>query len=130
MLATRLLDYGYNLRSLMYFEQIALHIQRDPNKYEPSFINKVSQYVIFWLKCKCYSNNIQKKTLFLRRSTNSPIVLNTTTQCWNAPWTINNPMLTVVWIISYRTSRSKSGCKTCAPLQCNIRWVCHDVALS
>lgn len=42
LLATRLLDYGYNLRSLMYFEQIAEHIQRDPKKYEPSFVNKVS----------------------------------------------------------------------------------------
>ncbi|XP_050328868.1 uncharacterized protein LOC126758587 isoform X1 [Bactrocera neohumeralis] len=44
LLATRLLDYGYNLRSLMYFEQIALHIQRDPSKYEPSFINKIYEF--------------------------------------------------------------------------------------
>ncbi|XP_018796991.1 PREDICTED: COPII coat assembly protein sec16 isoform X2 [Bactrocera latifrons] len=44
LLATRLLDYGYNLRSLMYFEQIALHIQRDPCKYEPSFINKIYDF--------------------------------------------------------------------------------------
>ncbi|XP_036339242.1 uncharacterized protein LOC118748708 isoform X2 [Rhagoletis pomonella] len=44
LLATRLLDYGYHLRSLMYFEQIALHIQRDPSKYEPSFINKIYQF--------------------------------------------------------------------------------------
>nr|XP_014086606.1 uncharacterized protein LOC106615086 isoform X2 [Bactrocera oleae] len=44
LLATRLLDYGYNLRCLMYFEQIALHIQRDPNKYEPSFINKIYEF--------------------------------------------------------------------------------------
>lgn len=46
MLATRLLDYGYNLRSLMYFEQIALHIQADPSKYESSFINKVSYFTM------------------------------------------------------------------------------------
>ncbi|XP_049310385.1 uncharacterized protein LOC105232085 isoform X3 [Bactrocera dorsalis] len=44
LLATRLLDYGYNLRSLMYFEQIALHIQRDPSKYEASFINKIYEF--------------------------------------------------------------------------------------
>ncbi|KAL9882170.1 endoplasmic reticulum export factor secretory 16 isoform 1-T2 [Glossina fuscipes fuscipes] len=41
LLATRLLDYGYHLRSLMYLEQIALHISRDPTKYENSFIKKV-----------------------------------------------------------------------------------------
>ncbi|XP_067636222.1 uncharacterized protein [Eurosta solidaginis] len=44
LLATRLLDYGYHLRSLMYFEQIALHIQRDPSKYELSFINKIYEF--------------------------------------------------------------------------------------
>ncbi|XP_053951524.1 uncharacterized protein LOC128858940 isoform X2 [Anastrepha ludens] len=44
LLATRLLDYGYHLRSLMYFEQIALHIQRDSSKYEPSFINKIYEF--------------------------------------------------------------------------------------
>ncbi|XP_073828689.1 endoplasmic reticulum export factor secretory 16 isoform X7 [Musca autumnalis] len=41
LLATRLLDYGFHLKSLMYLEQIAVHITRDPSKYEGSFINKV-----------------------------------------------------------------------------------------
>ncbi|XP_058978447.1 uncharacterized protein LOC101895985 isoform X2 [Musca domestica] len=41
LLATRLLDYGFHLKSLMYLEQIAVHIARDPSKYEGSFINKV-----------------------------------------------------------------------------------------
>ncbi|TMW47187.1 hypothetical protein DOY81_007727 [Sarcophaga bullata] len=41
LLACRLLDYGFHLKSLMYLEQIALHIARDPTKYENSFINKV-----------------------------------------------------------------------------------------
>ncbi|XP_037934750.1 uncharacterized protein LOC119669065 isoform X2 [Teleopsis dalmanni] len=41
LLATRMLDYGFHLKSLMYMEQISLHIQRDPSKYEPTFINKV-----------------------------------------------------------------------------------------
>ncbi|KAI8116810.1 Protein transport protein Sec16A [Lucilia cuprina] len=41
LLATRLLDYGFHLKSLMYLEQIAVHIARDPSKYESSFINKV-----------------------------------------------------------------------------------------
>ncbi|XP_013104865.2 uncharacterized protein LOC106085249 isoform X2 [Stomoxys calcitrans] len=41
ILATRLLDYGFHLKSLMYLEQISVHIARDPTKYESSFINKV-----------------------------------------------------------------------------------------
>ncbi|XP_075155918.1 uncharacterized protein LOC142229271 isoform X3 [Haematobia irritans] len=41
ILATRLLDYGFHLKSLMYLEQISVHIARDPTKYESSFINKI-----------------------------------------------------------------------------------------
>ncbi|XP_055840570.1 uncharacterized protein LOC129908228 isoform X2 [Episyrphus balteatus] len=41
LLATRMLDYGYQLKCLMYMEQISLHIKRDPSKYEALFINQV-----------------------------------------------------------------------------------------
>lgn len=41
LLATRLLDYGMNLKALMYLEQIGEHIQRNPTKYEVGFIEKV-----------------------------------------------------------------------------------------
>lgn len=41
LLATRMLDYGMQLKTLTYMEQIATHIQRDPSKYEPSFIEKI-----------------------------------------------------------------------------------------
>ena len=42
LLATRMLDYGYHLRSLMYMEQVSLHIEKDVSKYEATFINRVS----------------------------------------------------------------------------------------
>ena len=42
LLATRLLDYGMQFKSLMYLEQIAVHIQKNPTKYLVSFIEKVS----------------------------------------------------------------------------------------
>lgn len=41
LLGTRMLDYGLHLKSLMYMEQIAAHIQRNPSRYERSFIEKV-----------------------------------------------------------------------------------------
>lgn len=41
LLGTRMLDYGFHLKSLLYMEQIALHIQKNPNKYERSFMEKV-----------------------------------------------------------------------------------------
>jgi len=42
LLATRMLDYGMQMKSLLYMEQITNHIQRDPSKYEPEFIEKVN----------------------------------------------------------------------------------------
>lgn len=41
LLATRMLDYGFHLKPLLYMEQLALHIQMNPNRYERSFIEKV-----------------------------------------------------------------------------------------
>lgn len=41
LLGTRMLDYGFHLKSLLYMEQIALHIQKNPSKYERTFIEKV-----------------------------------------------------------------------------------------
>ncbi|XP_055309388.1 protein transport protein Sec16A-like isoform X3 [Sitodiplosis mosellana] len=41
LLGTRMLDYGFHLKSLLYMEQVALHIQKNPSQYERSFIEKV-----------------------------------------------------------------------------------------
>lgn len=41
LLATRMLDYGMQLKVLMYLEQVATHLQRNPTKFESSFIEKV-----------------------------------------------------------------------------------------
>lgn len=41
ILGTRMLDYGFHLKSLLYMEQVALHVQKNPNHYERSFIEKV-----------------------------------------------------------------------------------------
>lgn len=41
LLGTRMLDYGLHLKSLMYMEQVALHVQKNPGSYERSFIEKV-----------------------------------------------------------------------------------------
>lgn len=41
LLATRMLDYGMQLKALMYLEQVAMHLQRNPTKFESSFIEKV-----------------------------------------------------------------------------------------
>lgn len=41
LLATRMLDYGLHLKTLMYMEQITNHIQKDNTKYDKCFIEKV-----------------------------------------------------------------------------------------
>lgn len=41
LLGTRLLDYGFHIKSLLYMEQVALHIQKNPSQYDRSFIEKV-----------------------------------------------------------------------------------------
>lgn len=41
LLATRMLDYGMQLKALMYLEQLAMHIQRMPSKYDAPFIEKI-----------------------------------------------------------------------------------------
>lgn len=41
LLGTRMLDYGFHLKSLLYMEQVASHIQRNSGQYERSFIEKV-----------------------------------------------------------------------------------------
>lgn len=41
LLGTRMLDYGLHLKSLLYMEQVALHIQKNPTQYDRSFIEKV-----------------------------------------------------------------------------------------
>lgn len=41
LLGTRMLDYGFHLKSLMYMEQVAAHIQKDPSQYERSFVERV-----------------------------------------------------------------------------------------
>lgn len=41
LLGTRMLDYGFHLKSLMYMEQVGLHIQKNASQYDRSFIDKV-----------------------------------------------------------------------------------------
>lgn len=41
LLGTRMLDYGFHLKALLYMEQVALHVQKNPHHYERSFIEKV-----------------------------------------------------------------------------------------
>lgn len=41
LLGTRMLDYGFHLKSLMYMEQVAMHIQKNPSRYEHSFVKRV-----------------------------------------------------------------------------------------
>lgn len=41
LLATRMLDYGFYMKTLMYMEQISKHIELDPSKYTNDFINKI-----------------------------------------------------------------------------------------
>lgn len=41
LLATRMLDAGLNLKSLMYLEQIAQHIQKNRSRFDDSFVEKV-----------------------------------------------------------------------------------------
>lgn len=41
LLGTRMLDYGFHLKTLMYMEQIAAHIQKNPTQYERNFIERV-----------------------------------------------------------------------------------------
>lgn len=44
LLATRMLDYGYHLKTLMYMEQISIHVQKDPAKYTKDFLDKVKYF--------------------------------------------------------------------------------------
>lgn len=41
LLGTRMLDYGFHLKALTYMEQVAEHIQKNPRRYEASFIGRV-----------------------------------------------------------------------------------------
>lgn len=41
LLGSRMLDYGFHIKTLLYMEQISLHIQKNPGRYERSFIEKV-----------------------------------------------------------------------------------------
>ncbi|XP_059619844.1 protein transport protein Sec16A isoform X2 [Phlebotomus argentipes] len=41
ILACRMIDYGMQLKALLYMEQISRHIQKDPSKYEATFIERV-----------------------------------------------------------------------------------------
>lgn len=41
LLGTRMLDYGMHLKSLMYTEQVAAHIQKNPGSYERAFVERV-----------------------------------------------------------------------------------------
>lgn len=41
LLGTRMLDYGFHLKSLMYMEQVAAHIQKNPTRYERNFVERV-----------------------------------------------------------------------------------------
>lgn len=41
LLATRVLDAGLNLKALLYLEQIAAHVQRQPQRYETAFVQRV-----------------------------------------------------------------------------------------
>lgn len=41
LLGTRMLDYGFHLKSLLYMEQVALHIQKNASHYDRSFIERV-----------------------------------------------------------------------------------------
>lgn len=41
LLGTRMLDYGFHLKSLLYMEQVARHIQMNPAQYNHIFIEKV-----------------------------------------------------------------------------------------
>lgn len=41
ILASRMIDYGMQLKALLYMEQISRHIQKDPSKYEEGFIERV-----------------------------------------------------------------------------------------
>lgn len=41
LLGARMLDYGFHLKSLLYMEQVAIHIQKNPNQFDRSFIQKV-----------------------------------------------------------------------------------------
>lgn len=42
LLGTRMLDYGFHLKSLLYMEQVAEHIQKNSSSYNRSFIEKVN----------------------------------------------------------------------------------------
>lgn len=41
LLGTRMLDNGLHLKTLLYMEQIANHIQKNPSKYERTFVDRV-----------------------------------------------------------------------------------------
>lgn len=41
LLGTRMLDYGFHLKALMYMEQVAEHIQKNPRQYNAPFISRV-----------------------------------------------------------------------------------------
>lgn len=41
LLGSRMLDYGLHLKSLMYMEQVASHIQKNPQRYERGFVERV-----------------------------------------------------------------------------------------
>lgn len=41
LLGTRMLDYGLHLKALTYMEQISSHIQKNPAKYDRSFVENV-----------------------------------------------------------------------------------------
>lgn len=41
LLGTRMLDYGFHLKSLMYMEQVGQHIQKNTSQYDRKFVEKV-----------------------------------------------------------------------------------------
>lgn len=41
LFGTRVLDYGFHLKALMYMEQVAEHIQKNPQRYDTPFIGRV-----------------------------------------------------------------------------------------
>lgn len=57
LLGTRMLDYGLHLKALLYMEQISSHIQKNPSKYERSFVERV---YVFADKLKYYDPALEK----------------------------------------------------------------------
>ncbi|XP_055380645.1 uncharacterized protein LOC129611490 isoform X2 [Condylostylus longicornis] len=119
LLATRMLDYGFQMKTLMYMEQVSLHIQLDPSRYEMSFISKICD---FSDRLKFYDPTIEKTLDNL--DPNDPKFAEIIDQFENQKWLQNLQNILGSYkpdVVAYRHQDSFDGSSTYSNYELNVQ---------